>query len=78
LTNEGYGIKIAEPEKALLDFLYFHPKLVDEADFETYRFNLAQMREDINAEQLTDYGSLFASPALERRLSIIQKMIYHA
>jgi hypothetical protein len=48
---------------------------MDEADFESYRFNLVQMREDINAEQLHDYSSLFASPTLDKRLSIIQKMI---
>lgn len=76
-TYEGYGIKIAEPEKALLDFLYFHPKLSDESDFESYRLNFSQMREDIDAEQLEDYNSLFGSATLTQGLAIIKKMIYN-
>ncbi len=78
ITYDGYGIKIAEPEKALLDFLYFHPKANQEADFESYRFNLPQMRADINNKHLEAYHSLFASPTLAKRLSVIKKMIDHA
>lgn len=78
LTYEGYGIKMAEPEKALLDFLYFHPKLAHESDFESYRLNLIQMREDIDAKQLDAYNSLFGSATLTKRVAVIKKMIYHA
>ena len=78
ITYDGFGIKMAEPEKALLDFLYFHPKATTEADFESYRFNLLQMQTDLNTKQLEDYQSLFASSTLDKRLSVIKKMIDHA
>lgn len=78
ITHDGHGIKMAEPEKALLDFLYFHPNVMDETDFESYRFNLSQMKADIGIEKLNAYGSLFDSPTLFKRLSVIKKMIDHA
>lgn len=78
INREGYGIKMAEPEKALLDFLYFHPKAQEEDDFKSFRFNLHQMRSDIQAAQLEAYSVMFASPSLMRRLSTIYKMINDA
>lgn len=78
ITNKGFGIKMAEPEKALLDFLYFHPKLQQETDFESFRFNLSQMQEDIKMEQLEMYGELFSSKVLAKKLIIIRKMIDNA
>lgn len=77
LFVEGRGIKMAEPEKALLDFLYFHPKVREAADFESYRFNLAQMREDLNPEKLEEYASLFNSPAMSKRLSNFKIILNH-
>lgn len=78
IAKDGFGIKMAEPEKALLDFLYFHPMAKDEDDFESYRFNWEQIRADIKMEHLENYSALFSSLALERRLYIIKKMIDHA
>lgn len=75
---DGFRIKMAEPEKALLDFIYFNPKLASKADFESYRFNLIQMQTDIFHEHLEAYRSLFASPIIDRRLFIIKKMIDNA
>jgi len=78
ITHEGYGIKMAEPEKALLDFLYFHHGRLDEADVESYRFNLAQMKIDIDMEQLNAYCSLFSSQILAKRLAVIKKILANA
>lgn len=78
INKEGHGIKMAEPEKALLDFLYFHPKAQEEDDFESYRFNFPQMRADIQSEQLVAYSYLFSSPSLMKRLSTINKLINNA
>jgi hypothetical protein len=57
--------------KAPLDFLYFQPKAQEEDDFESFRFNLHQMRSDIQAAQLEAYSALFSSPSLIKRLSTI-------
>jgi len=68
---------MAEPEKALLDFLYFHSKAREMADFESYRFNLAQMRADLDREKLAAYCALFASSALTKRLSTFTNILDH-
>lgn len=77
LSLDGHGIKMAEPEKALLDFLYFHPKAREEEDFEAYRFNLAQMRVDLNPKRLEEYATLFNSPTLLKRLTIFKNILSH-
>ncbi|MEQ1666383.1 MAG: hypothetical protein ABL927_13515, partial [Bdellovibrionales bacterium] len=78
LYDAGLGIKIAEPEKAILDFLYFHPKLQQEADFESYRFNLPQMQADLDLEKLDAYAGLFTSAALLKRLVTFKNILNHA
>ncbi len=77
LITDGRGIKMAEPEKALLDFLYFHPNVRATTDFESYRFNLSQMRSDLNIEKLNGYATLFNIPALSKRLSTFIHILKH-
>jgi predicted transcriptional regulator of viral defense system len=78
LNTEGYGTKIAEPEKALLDYLYLNPKIATIADFEALRFNLDQMRDDINKEKLNAYCSLINAHALSERVNFFKNYLYHA
>jgi predicted transcriptional regulator of viral defense system len=52
-------LRIASPEKTLCDYLYFHPELMTETDFEEMRINLF-VREDIaNNETLQRYASRY-------------------
>ncbi len=78
LTERGNGIKIAEPEKALLDYLYFHPELREPADFGALRLNYRQIKSDIDLQKLGDYATLFGSKALDARLSTLNKLIEDA
>ncbi|MEQ1747762.1 MAG: hypothetical protein ABMA02_20210, partial [Saprospiraceae bacterium] len=78
LTENGRGIKMAEPEKALLDFLYFHPELREPEDFEAFRLNLFQMKSDLDLQKTQDYASLFGSKALGTRLLTFQKLLNDA
>lgn len=78
LDVEGYGAKIAEPEKALLDYLYLNPKIATIANFEALRFNLEQMRDDINEEKLNTYCSLVNSHALSERIRVFKNYLYDA
>lgn len=75
LTENGRGIKIAEPEKALLDFLYFHPELREPEDFEAFRLNLFQMKASLDLKKTQDYASLFDSKTLNARLLTFQKLL---
>lgn len=77
LMPDGFGTKIAEPEKALLDFLYLRPKITTIADFEGLRLNLDQMRNDIDQNKLEAYSSLFDSHSLTERVRVFKNHLYH-
>lgn len=52
-TDNGRNYFIAYPEKALLDFFYFHPDMrADEGEFESYRF---QNLESLNLKRFNEF-----------------------
>ena len=58
---------IAEPEKALLDYLYLNlSKINSESDFENLRFNEDQLRETLNREKFVKYLQAFQIKKLKR------------
>lgn len=60
--------KIAEMEKALLDYLYLHPRFKDAADFEGLRFDGAAFLERVDRKKLMRYLAAFRNENLTRRL----------
>ena len=78
LTENGHGIKMAEPEKALLDFLYFHPELREREDFDAFRLNFFQMKANLDLKKTQDYASIFGSKSLIIRLHTFQKLLNDA
>lgn len=70
-----YFYKIAEPEKAILDYIYLHPELNSESHFEALRLNVAEMEQTINRATLTQYLEVVKSAALSRRVKIMLKFI---
>lgn len=69
-------IRIAEPEKALLDYLFFHPKLAVPEDFIDARLNKSVLLETLNDEKLSRYLSIFDSQALDRRFRAFQQFLH--
>ena len=63
-------ILIAEPEKAILDYLYIHPKLKTVADFEGMRINIYEFRSQINFERFQKYLKTFNNKQLSKRANI--------
>ena len=58
---------IAEPEKALLDYLYLNlSKINSESDFENLRFNEDRLREILNREKFVKYLQAFQIKKLKR------------
>lgn len=74
-TPGGFGVKLAEPEKAVLDYLYFHPELQTIEDFVALRWNTWKLKEDLNEGVLKDYATLFDSAVVYKRLKIFQKFL---
>jgi predicted transcriptional regulator of viral defense system len=69
-TFKGMNIKIADPAKTILDFLYLSPKLNSEEDFFELRLNFWEIQEKLNLTHFEKYLSLFSNKALEKRADI--------
>ena len=73
VENLGVAFNIADPEKTLLDLLYFNPNLTELPDFEGLRLNRAEIAERLELSKLNGYLSLIGSNALETRWQSLQK-----
>lgn len=71
---KGRDVFFAEPEKAILDYLYLHkPLLRNENDIKEVRFNYIEMKEKINKKKLLAYAGLFANKRVMDLTHIIIK-----
>jgi predicted transcriptional regulator of viral defense system len=74
VENQNGKYTIAEPEKALLDFLYIR-KPYDIETINGMRFNEDRINEVIDYKILDDYLSVFRSVVLNRRIRKFKKMV---
>ena len=61
---------LADPEKAILDYLYVNSNLKTANDFEEMRINGTEFREQINLEKFQKYLNAFGSRALTKRAKV--------
>jgi len=66
---------LAEPEKALIDYLYLRPEIKHIEDIETLRWNILSINEKVDREKLNDYEKYINSPALSKRLSLLSDLL---
>lgn len=66
---------IADPEKTLLDTLYFNPHLFQTPDFEELRLNREEIAERLDIARLGNYLLLIASSTLEKRWRNLQHFL---
>jgi predicted transcriptional regulator of viral defense system len=71
----GCVYKIAEAEKAILDFLYINPHLKTKDDFSELRLNKEEFKLNINQEKLIKYLEVFANMSLKKRVNILLNYI---
>lgn len=64
-------ILMAEPEKAILDFLYLHPELEHVADIEALRLNSHEL-ERLDEQRMIKYLQLFDNKALNKRFKLFK------
>lgn len=64
----GRRVKIARPEKAVLDFLYLNPRLQSEPDFESLRINGQQFRSLVDDRRLRTALGRFTQKTLLNRV----------
>ncbi|MBL4653400.1 MAG: hypothetical protein JKY53_11160 [Flavobacteriales bacterium] len=67
LKEKEYTIRMAEPEKVILDYFYLN-KLNSEDDVEAMRFNEVLVAELVDLDKLKRYQSVFNSKILDKRI----------
>jgi hypothetical protein len=64
-TDHGHYL-LAEPEKALLDYLYLNlSKIRNDADFENIRLNADRLKETLDADKFLRYLSAFGGKKMK-------------
>lgn len=63
----GQKIKLAEPEKAILDYLYLNSHLKTESDFSELRLNLEELLANWNEIKFNQYLTMFSNNRLNVR-----------
>lgn len=74
---DTYKFLIADPEKAILDYLYLHAKLKTEDDFTEMRINKDSFRECVNIETFHKYLEVFDIQALTKRANAFLNTLSH-
>jgi len=75
LSIQGHTIKMAEPEKTILDYLYLNK--IDTPDLlEGIRLNESQLHDLLDFDKLHQYAGVFHSRILQRRIQLLKKMIH--
>ena len=69
--------KIAEIEKAVLDYLYLNPKVSDKSSFQSLRFNVSEFREKADMKKFNRYLLCFNNKTLEKRAKKFLTFIEH-
>lgn len=71
ITN-GQSIKLARPEKALLDLLYLYPFYNSEKEMEELRLDEDFLQDELNLQRLENYLSGFKNKALKKRVRLLK------
>lgn len=69
VNYQNHNFKIAEIEKAILDYFYINSKLKTEGEFEELRINKDTFQEKVDAEKFKKYLAQFNNKALEKRVN---------
>lgn len=79
IVNFGtFNYKIAEPEKAILDYLYLHSNVETEDHFYELRLNAFEINQQINLGILNNYVGHIQSKSLTKRVETFLKYINNA
>ena len=67
--------KIADPEKALLDFLYLRKDIKTEEDFYELRLNREVYKETISQKKIRNYLAIFDSKKLSEKIRVLNNFL---
>jgi predicted transcriptional regulator of viral defense system len=70
-----FYFKMAEPEKAILDFLYLHPEITTESHFQELRLNMREVKLAVNVDTLSKYTETIGSKSLAKRVTVFLEFL---
>ena len=74
----NHNFKIAEIEKAVLDYFYLNSYLKSENDLIELRFNVGEFIENYNRDKLLQYLEIFNNKSLEKRIYNFLELLNNA
>ena len=72
-ANDSKMFRMASPEKALFDLVYFRPDLKKGEDFESLRLSLPP---DFKIKEIEKYASAVKAPQIKKRINKLIKYFY--
>jgi len=75
LHKDKLPVLVAEPEKALLDYLYLNSSLNAIKDMKALRLNYEEVGRVVDRNKLIDYAKLFKSKTLDKRIKYLEKIL---
>ena len=78
LEYQGHNYKIAEVEKALLDYFYLNRRFATDDDFSEMRFNAEEFIKIASKRKVMSYLKVFHNKKLEQRVKRFLEFIHYA
>lgn len=78
VRTDAITFKMADPEKALLDFFYLRSDINDNDSIEELRLNAEIYRSLIDQDKLKSYLAVFDSPTLNQKVDLLTKIMCYA
>lgn len=78
LHKDKLPVLMAEPEKALLDYLYLTGSLLSLKDMKALRINVTELQHIVDWNKLENYAKVFNSNTLDKRINHLKKISLHA
>lgn len=78
IKNKDKYYKIACPEKAVLDFLYYRSDFDNDIDIESIRINAEEFKEVINKKKFEEYLKIINNRELSKRSKILWEHVNNA
>jgi len=74
---KNFVFKIADREKAILDYLYFHRHFKTEKDIEELRFNIEEIQATVDRKKLENYLLKYNNKSFKKIINNFLNYIYH-
>lgn len=75
VNYQNHNFKIAEIEKAILDYFYINPRFRTGGEFEELRINRETFQKKVDVDKLKKYLVQFNNKALEKRVNLFIKYL---